>query len=693
MRSRWILRATWAWLVLSALLFGLAALHAYRERTSVWREVYARQERGAREEAAKIDGLVASLEAVADTLAGELEGGLSQGAVQARVDALLAGAPKVAVALQALARPAPGAGPAWSLASVRGGAQGHPRPAAAGPDLPATGAAAAQRAWSEPYLARQGHSHLLDFSRPFRPPGAAAGSGLVRLVISLEALNDLVIQLVPLAEGYGTLLSARGTYLADPRDELVMAGRTAAEVASDLNDAGRRQMAAAALRGERTFVQGVSGVAHQPVWIFLEPIPRNHWALAVLLLREDLPLRPPGWSRDMVALTTTGILLAWALLFLGCRGHRLEARNLWWISAGSSLVLAGAIGVIFHEAYTLPRPGFAHEVRITSPHALEQFKARNAALQVRLSRVRAEFLPTGVFIQTVEPSGTDLMKLTGHFWQRYPKGTPPEQRGVVLPELISGSVSPGPEVDLGDSVLQLFAFNAVIRQELNRSHLFPFDQTRIRLRIWDRRFYQNHILVPDLAAYSVLSPAALPGLDAEIDLPGWSFTGAEFGYVTETYNTDFGIADFAGQRNSPELVYSISLKRRFLAPFIAAFLPLLSVSGLLFVLLLSVSRDPEKLKATGYGFLNLLRTVIPLFFSLIVAQFNVRNRIAASGVLDLEWFYFVLYVATLAVSALALRFAVGGSGIWHAGDHRLPKLAFWPLILAAFYLIAVGFLG
>lgn len=687
MRPRPLLLGAWAWLVLSALLFGLAGARACRERTSVWRQVQAREARSARDEAARIEALVASLEDVAEALARDLEGGLDRGGVEQRLETLLGAAPRVAVQLEVQVPRGPGR--PWSAAAARD--RSGVRPVRPDP-APLPDPAPVRHGWSEPYRSGLGSLNLIAFIRRFRPPGAGEASGLVRLEVSLEELNDRVSQMVPLAEGYTTLLSAGGAYLADPRDELVLAGETAAEVARELNDEGRKQMAAAALKGERAFVQGISGYSGQRVWIYLEPIPRNHWALALLLLQDDLPLRPAGWSRDVVVLTTAGILLALGILFLACQGHTLEARRLWWISIGGSLVLAGGIGVIFHETCTLPKPGSASETRILAPHALELFKARNASLQVRFSKVSADFLPTGVFIQTVELGGADLMKLTGQIWQKYPRGTPREDRGVLLPELISGSVSPGPEVELADGVLQLFSFQVVVRPELERNRLYPFDQTRIRLRLWPRRIFGNQILVPDLGAYTVLSPASLPGLDGEAELPGWQFTGSEFDYLTAAYNTNFGIPEFAGQRQSPELVYSISLQRNFLTPFIAAFLPLLAVAGLLFVLLLSVSRNPETMKATGYGFMNLLRTVIPLFFSLIVAQFNVRSRISGNGVLNLEWFYFVLYVVILAVSGLALRFSLGGGGILHAGDHRLPKLAFWPLLMGSFYLISLKFL-
>lgn len=685
----------WAWLVLAVLLLGWAGCRGYRDRVRVWREVAAGKAAEARHAAGQIDAQLAALEAVAEDLAQELETRkLSPEAIQAQVIARLGQAPAEATRLRALflaGALGPGRfGPCASRGDgVRGYRFGEAEPA--GPAvLERYRQALGGPGWSEPHPSLDRELVLVDYVRPFRLPGAPGPSGVVQLQVSLEKLQALVKGLVPQYEGAGSLLSAQGVFLADPRRELVLAGRNATAVARELGDAGWMAIAAAARQGARAFARSVSEYPARPVWLYLEPIVRNHWALAVALFQDELPLTPAGWSRDLVGIVSAGLLLGWAALFLGFRGWTLEAGRLWRIAIGGSLLTAGAIGILLQQVYALPEHPVQQEVRMMAPQALEDFKRRHARLQVGLRQIGAEFIPTGVYLQTVEATAPGLMKLTGLIWQKLPRDTPRDRRGVVLPELVSGEVTPGQEVAQGDRLVQFYGFRAVVREELDQNDLYPFDRTRLRL--WPRSFYGNQVLVPDLDAYGVLAPSALPGVDPEIELPGWILTGTEFAFTAEHYNTNFGVSDFARQRGSPELLFNLSIKRHFLSPLIVAFLPLLAVAGLLFILLLAISRDPEKVKATSYNFLNLLRTVIALFFSLIVAQFNLRGRITANGVLYLEWFYFVLYGAILLVSGLALQFALGGRGPLHAADHRYPKLAFWPLLLVAFYVIATGWL-
>jgi hypothetical protein len=326
------------------------------------------------------------------------------------------------------------------------------------------------------------------------------------------------------------------------------------------------------------------------------------------------------------------------------------------------------------------------------PVAVRDFQERHARLQAGLRTVPAQFIRTGVFVQALEDTAPGLVQVTGRIWQRYPAAVPREARGLLLPEALSADLRLEQEFEQEGATVQHYSFRAVVRQEEGRNNAYPFDWARIRLRLWPKDFFGTQTLVPDLDGYTVAAPTTLPGVDPEIAIPGWDFVGSEFAYVEEAYNTNFGIRDFAGQRRSPELVFNLTLRRRFLSPFIATFLPLAAVAGLLYILLLTTTRERDRFPVTGYNYLDMLCALIGLFFSLIVAQFNVRGRIPASGVLKLEWFYFVLYGFILVVSALSLRFAQGGEGRLCARDQELPKLAFWPALMVIYYLIALRFL-
>jgi hypothetical protein len=200
------------------------------------------------------------------------------------------------------------------------------------------------------------------------------------------------------------------------------------------------------------------------------------------------------------------------------------------------------------------------------------------------------------------------------------------------------------------------------------------------------------ILAPDLEAYDLLVPVSLPGLDRGLELSGWKLGESHFSFLDEGYNTNFGIADYIGQQDSPELAYAVTLRRNFTNPFIATFLPLLVVAGLLFALVVTTVRSKEQMSASGYSAMNLLRSVITLFFPVVVAQINLRNHILTEGFLYVEYYYFVIYFLILLSALNALAVLYWDQPVLQRGDNRITKLCFWPLLTGSFFAISALYL-
>jgi hypothetical protein len=644
----------------------------------------------------RISAGMAALERVARDLAAQLESGqvAPERAEPAVVAALRAG-PAAILRAGVLFRPG-AAGPDGSGAwAAREGPRVRPHRFEAGSDYRTrvwlrrhSGASG----WEEPDLAHRGGGLVVVYARPFRLPGAPEPSGLVRLDVALEGIQALVDQLEVGLAGYGFLLSARGVYLDDPREELVQERRTIREMADRTRDPGREQLARLVQGRQSGFTESVSGVTGQKTWVALRHLPALDWSLGLVFYREDLRLEP-SWGRWATALETSlalGLVLGLLFLGLGPRGGH-PARRWWVVGAGSAAILAGSALVLREaEGLAIPRPD--SEFQVMDSQSLEHFQSLHHTRKVGGENHPVTFIPTGVAVQTLEAAGPGLMKMTGQIWQRFPRGTPREQRGLLLPEATGGEVGLGLERAEGDSVVQFYPYRVVLRTENDSDRRYPFDRTRVRLRILPRDFLAPVLPVPDLDSYPLPVPRALPGVDPEIELPGWDLEATDFSYAQETYTTRFGAAAAPGPRKEPELLFDVTLRRRFLGPFIVAFLPILAVAALLFLLVLTVSLQADRMKATGYSCLNFLRTTIALFFSLVVAQFSIRARVAADGVILLEWYYFIMYGAILAVSANALVVALGGPRILRRGDNALAKLAFWPVLLGAFYLNTLMYL-
>ena len=147
-----------------------------------------------------------------------------------------------------------------------------------------------------------------------------------------------------------------------------------------------------------------------------------------------------------------------------------------------------------------------------------------------------------------------------------------------------------------------------------------------------------------------------------------------------------------GKGPYPELRFNITLSRKFLDPFIASLLPVLVVAGISFLLLMAGTKIKEKVTATGFKATDVLRASASLLFPLVVAQINLRGKVAASGLIYLEYFYFVVYLVIMAVAANALRFAYGDRGWAQFADNAIPKFLFWPILTGAFYALTLVFL-
>jgi hypothetical protein len=112
----------------------------------------------------------------------------------------------------------------------------------------------------------------------------------------------------------------------------------------------------------------------------------------------------------------------------------------------------------------------------------------------------------------------------------------------------------------------------------------------------------------------------------------------------------------------------------------------------LYASVLTITRAPDKVKATSYQCLNFLRVVVTLMFPVVLAQINLRSKIEADRLIYLEHYYFVVYALMLLVSADALLFALGDHPVLCFEDNAVLKLAFWPCLLAAFYGVTLQFL-
>jgi len=535
------------------------------------------------------------------------------------------------------------------------------------------------------------------YSRFIRRPDAPRGEpiGIVVMDLSLATIRGILATASLGRTGYCCLLSPRGTFLAHPRNDWVLEERTVFQEAQAAHDGDLWRCGDLALRGQRGELETRSYTGAQPILLFSEPIPSARWTLEAAVFRDETALDPGAIRRGLIN------AICCLLLMGACVGTALLAAapgmldTLWRWQGPVALLMAGAIGGVWGVTLAFPDPCADPAVPIVTREGLQHYLAArdpSEGLPAGHGQIR---LPAGVFLKTLRLTSDNPPNVvaTGMVWLHYPPDFPPDlNRGFVLPDAESATIQ---EVfhrqDARGEVLE-YHFQAILRQNFDRTVKYPFDQALIRLSLWPRDFDGRVSLVPDMDAYHVLNPGSLPGVDKDLLLPGWNKERAYFGYREPDENTNFGAPERPSAERTPELSYQLVLTRRFLDPFVSALLPVIVVSCLLFALLFAGSKDPSKRLATGFKPMDILLSSATLLFPVIYAEINLRGRISSSSLLYLEYFYLVMYAVILLVAANTLSFALGRNALVRLGDNALVKLLYWPVVLGAFLIISLVFL-
>ncbi len=415
-------------------------------------------------------------------------------------------------------------------------------------------------------------------------------------------------------------------------------------------------------------------VVHLPIEKSVSPAEMRHW----LVFR-------------IVGGAPVAVLVVLLLLLVRVRSPE---RLAWGAATAASVGALFTIGALWWAAARHPSPPAPDDELILSEADLAGFQDDWAE-----ATGDPVFVPTGIFLQSIEFQSANNVTIAGHVWQRFatagcdPDAPPPhpEEPDFFLPE-----ADPGEELMIAPSYSRCstdgtehvlgWRFRALLRQDFDYL-LYPFDPQDIWVRLLPREFDRNVVLVPDLLAYDRIARSALPGLDRELILPGWELAGAGFAYRHRAYNTDFGIDDYVGQTEFPELVYTVSLQRSFLGPFVGKIIPLGVAAAMLFCMLLLGTRHERFEGAFGFTALEVVLGAAALFFVVIFDHSALRDDLATTKPFYLEYFYFAMYVALVTVCANAIMFAMGRGGIITFRDNLIPKIAFWPAYLVGIAII------
>jgi len=311
---------------------------------------------------------------------------------------------------------------------------------------------------------------------------------------------------------------------------------------------------------------------------------------------------------------------------------------------------------------------------------------------------QAKMIPTGIYIYDVQFANSHEVKVSGVVWQKYLK------EGVNYPRELAGQYMdnsydnkgiffPGSRTtkfDLTDSlevtmghypaILYRWEFDIDIGQMLSYS-LYPFGKSEISLPIWSRDLDYNTLLVPDLEAYKQIYPTNLPGMDPHSRIKGWNLLSSHYSYSYDSYLCNFGNRDMYGVNNFPELMFNISISRKFVDILVCKIVPLMVILTLLFTLIFIRKKED--------GFNNVIGCS-GLFFVLVLDHINLRETVLSENIMYLEFCYFISYIILLLVTITSFdtESATGPSGYSQKLDHVL-KHYYWSIILGAMAIVTI----
>ncbi|WP_199248659.1 cache domain-containing protein [[Phormidium] sp. ETS-05] len=553
--------------------------------------------------------------------------------------------------------------------------------------------------WIEPFFSNINPNLIAPFGTPFYRNDPATQkpvvAGVVTANYSLEELRNLIKSLTIGKTGYGFLLSHKGNFIYHPIERLVESKTNILERAKNvLKDELLLETSQKALAGESVVMDDRSAVTGQSTWLFFEPIPSTGWALGVVFIKDEIFTNTDSLRHKLIWIALGSISTLFFLSIIVFRAYEGRFWSLWFVSITTSGLLGGGVGLIWYLSF-IERPDKTteHTVIVSQP-GLQSFLESRNKIDKQLKKTPATYIPTGIFIQSIEFQGANNVFITGYLWQKYTKGIHDDiSRGFIFPESVTGTDFEPVEAYRYETDTQEvigWYFETAIRQNFDYNR-YPFDAKDVWLRIWHQDFYKNVILVPDVDSYKLMNPTSIPGVEKDFVLPGWHLESSFFHYRINSYNTYFGFPQAAdAYQEVPELYFTIIAKRNFLTVFISNVMPSMVLACLLFVIQMIISEKHRVNEAMSFTAMEIVSTSGAFIFIVILDQINLRNSIAAGGIIYLEFFYFILYIIILWVTVNALILASGTKiALLDYQDNFIPKLLYWPFFLKVLLIVTL----
>ncbi|MDM8560742.1 hypothetical protein [Candidatus Parabeggiatoa sp. HSG14] len=494
--------------------------------------------------------------------------------------------------------------------------------------------------------------------------------GMVFVDYLLSNIKELMSSLELGRTGFGFILSEEGVFIAHPIEDYVKNHETIFHLADLHHDNALQRLAEKVIDGESGVLDYIDKATGQSAWIFYQFIPSTHWSMAVLFYNDVLE---HTFLRQQLIWICIAIIIFLVLLsMLIFRIDKGGTHDFWQVVIFSSLLLMAGIGYLWYLTQTAPFNEKHGTTMIVDETGLQKFLASHTKPKEHLFQV-----PTGIFVESVKFSEISNVTFSGYIWQKYTDNIHKDlSRGFIISEAESSEITEAYRLKKEQTEVIGWHFRATVRHQFYHAR-YPFDRRELSLQIAHKDFDKNVILTPDLEAYEITNPSVRPGIKHEVVLSGWRVLKSFFNYHNHHKEINLGIDNFIEHSRFSHLHFTLLLKREFLAPFITNVLPLVIVATILFSLQMWLG------KTTTF-----IRSLIGLFFGILLAHIRLRGSIITPELIYLEFFFLVVYCGVLytTFSFFLYRYEID---VGYYRDGLVTKLLFWPIILISCFIMTV----
>ncbi len=576
----------------------------------------------------------------------------------------------------------------------------------------------------DPYYGKATNTILADYIIPIyhtNNQGKKEPIGIVYANQSVEHLNHILDTLFLDHSGYWAILTKKGTFLAHPQEQLIHKQITIFDIAKKIGNFALVNAAQKIIEQKPIFFEYNNEITGSPSWLFSEPLTDTPWSIMGIFDKNELNIDPQVLRHNFInpSLAAALFLIFFTFFIFSLFTKDYPAR--WWVaSIVISLALIGQMIWVWYASYTYPefhqkksyvvknkgdlydylkkettpiRYGIKTEDTITFKHkdSKRDAPARDKEEALLHGYKNARYIPTGIFINSIQFITSNQIKMNGYVWQRFIKGIQDHiPRGITFPQSSDTSLTELSRITEKNIETIVWEVHAKLNQVLHFKK-YPFDTKALQIQLWNRYTKKSVVLVPDLSAYQLINPRSLPGIDDDTYIPGWDIVSSNFGYKKVNYSSNFGaysVGQFGVYTSTdksgiPELFFDVFIRRNLIDTLISDLLPIAVIAVLLFVILLTSAE--QKLMVIG--------SLASVFFATIFAQIRFRSKIPEAQVVYFESFFFLMYAMILVILILTiLKYMKFTIPLLQRRDNFFMKILYWPVLFGSLACITLFYL-